>query len=701
MGARRALMLFAGLAAVGFAVGWGAVWLAAPPGAGGGAALAGGAAAALTALAGWGVVARLVEAPARRLARRLRAVVESRSADASVPVAGSHLLGDLPVRVDALVTELRGARREARKLAQTEAQRIDAQKGWLEAILQSLAEGVFVCNRQHRIMLYNDAAVRLLEQPDRIGLGRNLGDVLALAPFRHSLRRLEARHGAERESAPELTAPFVCTSADRERMFHGRMALLRDPGGGVGGYLVTLVDISEELALLAKGDAVRRALGRDMRGMVGNLRAAAETMAAYPEMQRKDRDAFQKVVLDESARLSATLDDLGRELQGHILGRWPMADIYATDLAQCLDQTLADGSGITVTLVGLPLWLHGDSHSLIQALDCLVRRVHEFDGAAVFDIEPLLGDKRVYLDLVWEGRPVPAGMLEGWMDLPCGDEAGAQRLRDILERHGSEPWSRAADRPGHALLRLPLLAPGRPQFEPARKRLPPRPEFYDFGLMRAHQGDAALGAMPLRELDFAVFDCEMTGLQPMHGDEVIQIGAVRVVQGRLLTGESFERLVNPGRPIPPASIRFHGLTDADVAGKPPLREVLPDFSAFVGDSVMVGHNAAFDLTFITLRQGEAGVRFDNPMLDTMLISSMLDGPEEDHSLDGLCDRYGIAISGRHTALGDTLATAELLLKLIERLEAQGLTTFGEVMKASNMAAELRYRGARVAQGGGG
>jgi DNA polymerase III subunit epsilon len=123
--------------------------------------------------------------------------------------------------------------------------------------------------------------------------------------------------------------------------------------------------------------------------------------------------------------------------------------------------------------------------------------------------------------------------------------------------------------------------------------------------MREHQGDAELAGSRLDELPFVVFDCEMTGLQPMQGDEIIQIGAVRVVQGRLLTGESFERLVYPGRPIPPASIKFHGLTDADVAGKPPLRDVLPEFRAYVDDAVMVGHNAAFDMKFLTLRQHEA------------------------------------------------------------------------------------------------
>ena len=170
--------------------------------------------------------------------------------------------------------------------------------------------------------------------------------------------------------------------------------------------------------------------------------------------------------------------------------------------------------------------------------------------------------------------------------------------------------------------------------------------------------------------------------------------------GRVLTGEAIEWLVNPGRPIPPGSIKFHGLTDAHVAGKPAIDAVLPGFRDFVGDAVMVAHNAAFDMKFLTLKQRAAGVRFDNPVLDTMLISSLLDGAAEDHSLDALCERYGITVTARHSALADTIGTAQLLLRFIDRLDAKGLTTFGEVMKATDMAAELRHRGAVVGHGTG-
>jgi DNA polymerase-3 subunit epsilon len=691
---QRILVVFLALAAVAAGLVWAAVTLTGPA-----APWLAPAIAAACVLALWLALNRLVLVPAGRLSRSVRAVLESRSSDTSLVPPKTHILGDLPARIDDLVTSLRNTRRDVRKTAQTESARVETQKAWLEAILQGLAEGVFVCNRQHRIMLYNGAAVDLLDQPDRIGLGRSIGDLLSLAPLRHSLTRLEARHIADPDAPMKLSAPFVCTSADRAKILHGRMALLHDGSGRVTGYLITLVDISDELALLAKGDGVRRALTRDLRGMVGNLRAAAETMTSYPDMKPEDRLAFERVILDESERISDTIDDLGREVRGHMLGRWPMADIYVTDLVKCLEQNLEDGP-IRVTMVGVPLWIHGDSLSLIQSLEFLVGKLHETTGASAFDIEPMLGDKRVYLDIVWEGAPVPAGVLESWLDLPCSPEVESQRLRDVLERHGSEPWSTNTARPGFAMLRLPLIAPSRPQFVPEVKRLPARPEFYDFGLMREHQGNAAIAAMPIRALSFVVFDCEMTGLQPMQGDEIIQIGAVRVVEGRILTGESFERLVNPGRPIPPASIKFHGLTDADVAGKPGIIQVLPEFRAYAGESVLVGHNAAFDLKFLTLKEAAAGVRFDNPVLDTMLVSSMLDGAEEDHSLDALCDRYGISITGRHTALGDTIGTAELLLKLIDRLEAQGLITFGQVMKASNMAAELRHRGAVFAHGTG-
>ena len=650
------------------------------------------AAAALLGLLALLLLRRRLLAPLDKLAGDLEIQGAAHQFDRPLvlPPAG-HALGRLPQGLAAVTEALRAARRDSLRTMENATRQVTEQKRWLEVILLDLSEGVVVCgSADHRILLYNQAALRMLGAPERTGLGRSLFSLVTRQPVLHTFERLDYRRRESPDGgAAELSSPFICASADAKVMLQARMALILDGERQPNAYVVTLTDISGEIAALTKSDAIRRALTRELRGPVAALRAAAETVAAYPDMTIDERFAFERVILKESTVLSERLEQLAAEYRGHAVGRWPMADIHSLDLFGCMANHLA-ADGIVLTPVGIPLWLHGDSHSLMQVLEELARQIHAHTGVAVLDIEALLGDRRVYVDIGWQGQPIASHAVDAWQDLPIEDGLEHRQMRDVLDRHGSEPWS-LARRPGMAVLRVPLLAPHRPQFTAAEARLPPRPEFYDFRLMHAHSQAGALAELPLRQVPYVVFDTETTGLNPSDGDEILSIGAVRVVGGRILTGETFERLVDPGRPIPPGSIRFHGITDDMVRGKPPLSVVLPQFHAFVGDAALAAHNAAFDLKFLTLKEKACGISFTNPVIDTLLLSTLANPAAQDHSLDGLAERLGVRLGERHTALGDALTTAELLVRMFDLIEAQGITTFGELMRRSNMAAEMRQR----------
>jgi len=255
-----------------------------------------------------------------------------------------------------------------------------------------------------------------------------------------------------------------------------------------------------------------------------------------------------------------------------------------------------------------------------------------------------------------------------------------------LRRHGSDAWSQSAGA-GTARLRIPLPSAqaGGPKERPLRAQ---RPEFYDFDLLVHPVPTGRFADRPLKQLTYVAFDLETTGLRPADGDQVVAIAGVRIVNGRILTTETFERLVNPGRSIPKTSIRFHGITDEMVRDKPPFAVVLPAFHLFAADAVLVAHNAAFDIAFLH-RAAEGALRFDQPVVDTLLLSAHLYPAEADHSLDAIAARLGLDVVQRHSALRDSLLTAAILLRLLDRCEERGITRLGQLTAASDMAAQLR------------
>ena len=216
-------------------------------------------------------------------------------------------------------------------------------------------------------------------------------------------------------------------------------------------------------------------------------------------------------------------------------------------------------------------------------------------------------------------------------------------------------------------------------FPVPRETTPARPVVYDFELNTRVQSDNILN-VALRDLTYVVFDTETTGLLP-DKDEFVQIGALRVVNCQQAAGEVLDQLVNPGRPIPARATAVHGVTDAMVTDAPDMAVAGRRFHSFARDAVLVAHNAPFDMAFFHRHATSIGVAFDNPVLDTVLLSAVLFGGTEGHTLDEIVQRLEVDLPDevRHTALGDAIATRDVFLRMIPMLEAQGLVTFGDVL----------------------
>ncbi len=273
------------------------------------------------------------------------------------------------------------------------------------------------------------------------------------------------------------------------------------------------------------------------------------------------------------------------------------------------------------------------------------------------------------------------------LDRPIGewlDKGQLAEARAALElAPGNRHVFRIADAEGHLVYEATIRSLGPDagfmlSLETAGLEALERPLVFDFDLID-RASVAEMRDRPIRDLAYVVFDTETTGLNPAR-DDVVQLGAVRIVNERIVAGEVIDTLVDPGRPIPQSSSRIHGIDDARVQGAPSIDAVCQRFDRFARGAVLVAHNAAFDLAML---QKCGAATFDHPVLDTVLLSAVLFGNEAEHTLDAIAARLDVEIpeEARHTALGDAVATAEVLRLMLPMLRARGFTTFGQVVAA--------------------
>jgi DNA polymerase-3 subunit epsilon len=177
-----------------------------------------------------------------------------------------------------------------------------------------------------------------------------------------------------------------------------------------------------------------------------------------------------------------------------------------------------------------------------------------------------------------------------------------------------------------------------------------------------------------------VFDTETTGLSPLNGDRIVEIGCVEMIN-RCETGRFFHSYFNPGRPMPTEAEAVHGLSDRFLADKPAFADVSGQLIDFIGDSPMIAHNAAFDFGFINHELGTCGRPgvCTSRMVCTLVLARQK-FPGAKHSLDALCTRFGVDRSQRikHGALLDAQLLAQVYVELTGGRQI-GLTLVAELV----------------------
>ncbi|QAU34757.1 exonuclease domain-containing protein [Janthinobacterium sp. 17J80-10] len=594
----------------------------------------------------------------------------------------------------------------------------------LAALMAELSVGVLVCNIEGRILLYNRHARQLLmrgkgagEAPDSapLGLGRSLFGLVERGLVVHALEqiqhRLHQQHDTEEPDAhnaakAEVSSRFIAPLASGF-LVRARMAPVLDESGKLGGFVLVLEDITREVEADSRRDALLQAFNRDARSALANLRAAVETVQAFPEMDGARRERFISVIEEESQRLARGVERALNEYGSEFEGRREFEEMRAEDLLGLLVRrldspalrvqpaTAASGNGGNPAAdADAGLWLAVDSYALSQALAHWCRQMA--DATQVREI--FLGVRRdgglARFEFGWMGAEPGAALLQSWEQAsPAGDAGGeAMSIGAVLARHAGESVYRydAGSASSRYCLLLPASAAPAPLAIAFRGE--GRPVFYDFDLFQQAGQDAALDSLPLAQISYTVFDTETTGLYPAAGDEIISIGAVRIVNGRLLQQENFDRMIRPRCPVSAESVAIHGITEDMLAGHPRVEQVLPQFQRFVEDTVLVAHNAAFDLRFLQMQEAQTGVRFGQQVLDTLLLSQVIHPHQLEHTLEAIAARLGVTVVGRHTALGDAIVTAEVFLRMLPLLADKGIRTFGEARDAERQTryARLRY-----------
>lgn len=630
-------------------------------------------------------------------------------------IDGSREIQELAELINTFGDQYQSAKHIIDQTVESAKAKTEAEKNILATIMAELTQGVLICDTVGRILLYNRQAQRVLSQVQRpgggsrmetadeaepdgfVGLHRSVYSLIDMSLIQYALRDIERKREEEKE---HVSSYFVIVTKDR-RQFRVETLPILDEDKRYAGFVLIFSDITHQVEHAGRLNRDLKNIAKALRSSTAAIRSTVDLMIQFPDIEKDQRNRFLDIISSETQALSRMLTTELSNTSNYAKSRWPLSTILVTDFMKTLQSETVASSNLNIerTDCDSRCLIKVDNYSLIMAINLVLDRIRKEHNTECRRIRINAPGNLVQIDLIWQGEAPKIERLRRWLDMPVtGLQMGySLSLKEVLEHHHAEIWPHTTkDKGNEACLRLfiPMVRSEEKKQGTRHVTLLPRgrPEFYDFDLFNQAGQTPELDNRMLGELNYTVFDTETTGLDPRGGDEIISIGAIRVVNGRLLRSETINQLIDPRRPVPAESFKYHGLSDDMLKGMPTIDKVLPYFHRFAKHTVLVAHNAAFDMRMLQMKEKSTGIRFINPVLDTMHLSAIIHPAHNDHTLDSIAMRLGVDVAKRHDALGDAVATGEVFIKLIPLLNKMGIFTLKDALVASQRTyyARLKY-----------
>ncbi|MFK5927374.1 MAG: exonuclease domain-containing protein [Desulfuromusa sp.] len=565
----------------------------------------------------------------------------------------------------------------------------------LAALMSELPHGVIVCNTDGQVLLYNQQAQKLLKEGSGaatggipaqgiLGLGRSIFSILDRDPIVHGLEMLHKCHMSGRTKMVNNSMITLHTGLCL-RVNMAPFFTEQDNNKTISGLVLTLEDMTHQIESDSRRDMLIQSLIDEQQKDLEDIRDSITNILDRPQLDPEELYNYRKKIDQASQSLHAKVSEAQVNYALHLHALNQNENVLADNLLEIISNNIFERFSIKVTpLAPKGVWLQLDSYSMVQAISHLAGLLNTHAKISEM-LMTLTADDESGAELViaWPETKTTQDLLNTWQLTPLITDANGKLLnfKDTIDNLAGEisPIAGTSGEYTGVIIKFPPIDQN--SRLAIQNEVEHRPVSYEFDLFNREEWQE-LSQIPLRKLTYVVFDTETTGLNPSKGDEIIQLGAIRIINGQLLYHEVIDQLVDPKRFVPATSVAIHGIQPALLQGQPTIDQVLPYFHTFVENSVLVAHNAAFDMRFLQLQEEKTGIIFNNPVLDTLLLSSIIHPNQDSHSLDELAARLNVTIVGRHTALGDAIVTGEILVKLIPLLEAHEIYTLADALAAT-------------------